>query len=435
MFNGKEFGGGESAERYLYAIGEPERAEDIKTFKEELKNLVVFYPYYFQELSGLSNIHSSNPKDAYDSERTLTIKTLESIDLRMGRVIEKYTHAYFDHFERRQLIPENLLNFRLYIIISEVRQFRTFVQKAMANVDDLNMVELSSHLNAYMYEFYPCKFNFQESHPFLSTMKMDNPDMAHESFKIEVGRLKATNKLDFIDMFKNVDNSGIFGKKPTLATNPTDKRIGKAQWDMAKTVATDVKEYSKNQADQFLQSNDPRNVAGRVFRSEIMDRVDKEVKTIMNKSIASVRSSADDIKNAVNPTPDRSVEWQTNEAGPVILNQTTDLGIAPGVIGAPNPKPGGGGIGTITVNDITIKSIRDLGIDNVAGVSLKAMTDLGAVTVGDVGKKLELISSNVFGFESDPIKSILESMIKANLGSILMQSPSVKVTDLGSVKV
>ena len=52
------------------------------------------------------------------------IKTLESIDFKITGLMQLYNKAMYDLKYRRQVIPENLMQFDLYIYVTELRNFK-----------------------------------------------------------------------------------------------------------------------------------------------------------------------------------------------------------------------------------------------------------------------------------------------------------------------
>ncbi len=178
LFN--ESSGGESAIRYLKSIGETERADKLKRFKSNVQTLVQEYPYFFRTLNGLESISKAWKGRGFKEDVFLKIKTHESIDLRIGTIIEDYKAISFDINFIRDMLPDNLRWFKIYVILSEIRSFRTFAETVTVTsntqTDEFGMVSLNEHLNAYIYKFYNCEFDFSESNGWFSELSMEKPE-------------------------------------------------------------------------------------------------------------------------------------------------------------------------------------------------------------------------------------------------------------------
>lgn len=267
---------GESAVKYLRSVDEPEHAQSLQNFITRLQDLVRSHPYFFQSISGLENLYTMPAEKGYDNERIITINTLESLDLRIGALIESYFSAYFDIKYRRERIPENLRNFRLVIIISEIRKIRTFVRGItgtdVSNFFPFNMKDISDNLNSYVYIFNNCTFDFGESNPSFGSLMNTAPEQAVNSFRIKTGAMETRHKMGFLDLVANVNNVG--QPESLKSTSSTFDKPDKN--NLLKQIETDfknqvgefgnvqnatVRDFFKRESSEFLRENDPRRIA------------------------------------------------------------------------------------------------------------------------------------------------------------------------------
>lgn len=191
----------ESAIRYLNNVNEKGRAIMLKEFKFRLRDLIVNFPYYFQSISGLNEFYKYNPKETWrNKERRLTIKTLESMDLRVGNMIDKYMKASFDERYMREMIPINLRKFNAYIVLSEIRNFKTFYQQVVQDPVDGRKIEvLNNYLNSYVIKLEGCRFDFSNSNPWMETIDNARPDKPIENeFSLVFDRISERHKMNFI---------------------------------------------------------------------------------------------------------------------------------------------------------------------------------------------------------------------------------------------
>jgi hypothetical protein len=103
------------------------RKDMIKSFKRGLDFINKNSPYYFQTLSGLDTIVKGGIKNYFKNTGsnkrigTLTVECMESIDMRISALAELYRKAIFDYTNHRTMLPENLRKFRMYIVVTEIR--------------------------------------------------------------------------------------------------------------------------------------------------------------------------------------------------------------------------------------------------------------------------------------------------------------------------
>jgi hypothetical protein len=116
-----------SAQTYLGSIGYKDREERIAKFKSILEYLTFNAPWYFQSISGLDKMWeiSTNMSDARKSKSaTITIDTMEAIDLRITQLANLYRSSIYDTVYMRELVPDNLRWFCMDVYIAEARNIR-----------------------------------------------------------------------------------------------------------------------------------------------------------------------------------------------------------------------------------------------------------------------------------------------------------------------
>lgn len=236
------------------------RGDMIKAFKSGLRHINQNSPWYFQSLSGLNTLVSSSipryGKPTGKSSRTgeLTISCLESIDMRISALAELYRKAVYDYTHHRVMLPENLRKFRMWVVITEIRNIQMDIDAndilnpfsipaaaKIANIvsnfnsqtglldstekllnkstrPDLQAVgsnDISSNLYSlqpyvYIYQLDQCEFDFDSTHPSFDTINNSGGQMVSTSFKINVGRVK-DYKIQFSELGEYKDNNSIKG--------------------------------------------------------------------------------------------------------------------------------------------------------------------------------------------------------------------------------
>lgn len=196
-----------SAMRFLENRGYSADAHAMKVFKEILRYLTFDAPWYFQSLSGLNGMwkHATDVESGNKSKGvSLSVETLEAVDLRITELASIYRKAIFDKVHMREKVPDNLRWFAMDIYIAEARNIRYRLPGIGQNTAQLFGVNtaaignvlgggniLSNVLEQYGYIKFKCRqceFDFSES--FAGGSKLDvttTRTPATNSFKINVG--------------------------------------------------------------------------------------------------------------------------------------------------------------------------------------------------------------------------------------------------------
>lgn len=121
-----------SAIEYLLQRNEDYRAFYLACFIKGWNDLQDEYQFYFQEISGLSNLfaQSTDKGQKIEQSAAIKVKCLEGIDQKVKYLLSLYRAAAWDDHYQRWILPEVYRWFKLDIYISEVR---TFHQSNFAN--------------------------------------------------------------------------------------------------------------------------------------------------------------------------------------------------------------------------------------------------------------------------------------------------------------
>jgi hypothetical protein len=111
------------------------RADILKQFKTLLDQINKQSPWFFQSIEGLDQLakvekkgYDGTDSTGFNSNRTagraIDINCLESINLRVSTLADLYRQATFDFDYMREVVPRNLLKFKMWIFVSEIRSFQ-----------------------------------------------------------------------------------------------------------------------------------------------------------------------------------------------------------------------------------------------------------------------------------------------------------------------
>ena len=116
----------DSASDYLARIGAPVRQQYLEIFIDLLYNLQKYAPWYFQSVSGASDLYTIDPSINFrGKDKILTIDCLESIDMRVSLLADLYRNLAFDLQGMREVLPINLRTFNMKLHVLEFRNFNT----------------------------------------------------------------------------------------------------------------------------------------------------------------------------------------------------------------------------------------------------------------------------------------------------------------------
>ena len=106
----------------------------LAQFKESFRDLLDNHPWFLQSIQGLDKLYTVS-KGGYTDEsevsfnpsrtagKNLTFSCLESFNQRMSALGEMYKQSTFDPDYMRELVPRNLRRFKMYIFVTEIRNF------------------------------------------------------------------------------------------------------------------------------------------------------------------------------------------------------------------------------------------------------------------------------------------------------------------------
>ena len=261
------------------------RSQMLKQFKILLRDITKNQPWFFQSISGLDALYKVARGGFQDLDKdtdfnpsraaTITVTTLESLNLRITALADLYNHATFDFINMRETVPRNLRRFRMYIYVTDLRNFfktnrlinSPTTLPAIANTANLigsginpgnslsgtsldstgnfpddtgaqggafgnvlgdiassegltNQQDQSGIKPIILIECSNCEFDFTESSPISAEINAgtDSASPLAQSFKIHVGRVKIRSQYPNIRMDKNplIISDDVFTNKSSV---------------------------------------------------------------------------------------------------------------------------------------------------------------------------------------------------------------------------
>ena len=429
------------------------RSQMIKQFKILLRDITKNQPWFFQSISGLDALYKVARGGFQDLDKdsdfnpsraaTIEITTLESLNLRITALADLYNHATFDFINMRETVPRNLRRFRMYIYVTDLRNFfktnrlinSSTTLTTIANTANLigsginpgnslsgtsldstgnfpddtgaqggafgnvlgdiassegltNQQDQSGIKPIILIECSNCEFDFTESSPISAEINAgtDSASQLGQSFKIHVGRVKIRSQYPNIRMDKNplIISDDVFTNKSS---------VQKYEGDPSGRTVLGVERPNGPAADLLEQA---ANLGTNLIGNTVNNLYDRGVQLVANEL-----SGADQLilGNAYSFNPSEIMRALSGDFSNVGLNFNENLGLdfsnpLSGVDlgsslknGLPNPQTmgqGGPPQNNYSTVDPVLGDIRNLdAYPGVPGQDL-GVTPPGSPTIGRV---------------------------------------------------
>tara|TARA_R110002074_G_scaffold219649_3_gene390311 strand:- start:592 stop:1728 length:1137 start_codon:yes stop_codon:yes gene_type:complete len=212
LFNTKD-GSSQSAINYLLSRGHDDKANQISVFNNILKYLRDDTPWYFQSITGLEKLWGDATKmeaPMKTTEATITVKTLEAVDLRITELADLYRNSVYDKQYMRERVPDNLRWFSMDIYVAEFRNLRNTLPSLISTPFNVGVPtfggllgtksssDVGNILDNFGYVKFKCRqceFDFSKSFAGGSdiTIGGDGVKQAANTFDIKIGWMEEEN--------------------------------------------------------------------------------------------------------------------------------------------------------------------------------------------------------------------------------------------------
>jgi len=213
LFN-TEDGSSQSAINYLLSRGHDDKANQISVFNNILKYLRDDTPWYFQSITGLEKLWEAATKmeaPMKTSDATITVKTLEAVDLRITELADLYRNSVYDKQYMRERVPDNLRWFSMDIYVAEFRNLRNTLPSLISTPFNVGVPTLGGLLGTksssdvgnildnfgyVKFKCRQCEFDFSKSFAGGSgeiIIGGDGVKQATNTFNIKIGWMEEEN--------------------------------------------------------------------------------------------------------------------------------------------------------------------------------------------------------------------------------------------------
>ena len=166
----------------------PQTVFDILGFINGMKKIITKYPYIIQGITGLDTAYNKHYgiKDPYlgSGEDKITITCLESIDLRVSSMFNRYFNAVYDRQYRRERVPINLRRFNCSVYVHDVRNFNPKRDDGITRISELR----DMYFSAIEFRFYDCEIVPEETGNIFNDVSNEAPsEMKKTNFTFTYG--------------------------------------------------------------------------------------------------------------------------------------------------------------------------------------------------------------------------------------------------------
>lgn len=169
---------------------------DMLGFITGMKNMTTEYPYVIQGITGLDVAYNKHYgiKDAYlgSGDDKITLTCLESLDLRISSMFNRYFNAVYDRQYRRERVPVNLRRFNCSVYVHDVRNFLSRIRtdkNGNQMVTYNRILELTDmYYSVIEFRFYDCEIIPEETGNIFNDISNESPsEMKKTNFTFSYG--------------------------------------------------------------------------------------------------------------------------------------------------------------------------------------------------------------------------------------------------------
>lgn len=167
----------------------PQTVIDMLGFISGMKKMTTEYPYIIQGITGLDKAYDNHYgiKDPFmgSGDNKITLTCLESLDLRVSSMFNRYFNAVYDRQYRRERVPVNIRRFNCMVYVHDVRNFVTNYSGEYEN----RIIELADMYHSVIeFRFYDCEIVPEETGNIFNDISNEAPsEMKKTNFTFTYG--------------------------------------------------------------------------------------------------------------------------------------------------------------------------------------------------------------------------------------------------------
>lgn len=127
---------------------------------KEIDNTIGYKQHYIESVSGLDIL---NKKIINYPEDQIVITLSEDITMSIQYMTELYNNLVYSYTSHRMIIPENLLRFNMFLVISDFRNMADDTLGINKKIPNNNKMGINKNPSKMLYVLHDCQFDFFES--------------------------------------------------------------------------------------------------------------------------------------------------------------------------------------------------------------------------------------------------------------------------------
>lgn len=260
-----------SALAYLKRIGQDVRYELLKRFINILSKVNSICPWMFQDIEGLQELYAEQFEEIYKKHQ-LTINCLETVDGKIGSLVQMYKSIVYDHHNRKYIVPINLRRFSMSIYVYDFRMFSDLDPLSVEFLQTIQTTDITK-LNHTLFDLGYCQFNPASGGAFFSEVSNNRSDANMNNLVIDY------EQYDISGMFRTLMGDNVIGPQAIA------------------TIASTSAGGEQSKFDAFLQRNSLTEVFDKAGGNAVTDKIemllnDDEWRTRLNRFTANTEAEA-----------------------------------------------------------------------------------------------------------------------------------------------
>lgn len=249
--------------------------------------------HYINSVSGLNNL--TKKFNLYQEDK-LDFQLHEDIAMWSTYLSYLYNNLTYSYENGRELIPENLLKFNMYIKISEIRSLTSIGKLKSNDPSDLQIADaLKNNVTQLVYKLYDCEFNFIGATPVddsINQSGIDTPTLNHSIVPFSIFFKSVSRQIynplipNSLSMNDNKIDLDVILVNPSGDANPggqtTDNKLGPDGQPFQRQQVDSVSTFDQEAFKNVKSSKKPSSVST-ADNEEDADRSRSDISGVQRK--------------------------------------------------------------------------------------------------------------------------------------------------------
>jgi hypothetical protein len=154
---------------------------------KQLQDILELSPWSFNTVTGFNDAMHRSFNEPAITDGQLSFEMIESLDMRVSLLIHKILEVVYDQYRKVEVLPRNLQEFSMGLLIHEFRIFKDNSGAVTALFNQSSTTEPTSvtAINHFLLHFGKCRF-LQTSGKSMFDSKFDNSNIVQANTNIDI---------------------------------------------------------------------------------------------------------------------------------------------------------------------------------------------------------------------------------------------------------